>query len=59
MKISEAAKLLGISPQTLRTGLQAKVFPFGVAFKQENNTNYTYVLFPQKVYEYAGQEAKH
>lgn len=55
MKVKEAAKLLGVSPLTIRVGLQQGVFPFGTAFKRkESNKNYTYVLFPELVRQYAG-----
>ena len=33
MLVSEAAKKIGLSPQTLRLGLQQRLFPFGEAIK--------------------------
>lgn len=55
MKIDEAARLLGTSTMTLRLGLQRGVFPFGVAFKTaEDRKNYTYIIYPEKLKEYAG-----
>lgn len=55
MKVEEVAKLLDTTPATIRIGLQKGVFPFGVAFKlSEHNKNYKYVIFPEKVKEYAG-----
>lgn len=57
MKVDEAARLLGVTPMTIRIGLQKGVFPFGVAFKlNEHNKNYKYVLYPGKVLEYAGMK---
>lgn len=40
MKVSEAAKALGKSEQFIRTGLQQKALPFGVAVKVSNRWNY-------------------
>ncbi len=57
MRVEEVAKLLDTTPATIRIGLQQGVFPFGVAFKSsENNKNYTYVLYPEKVREYCGKQ---
>lgn len=56
MRIKEVAELLGVTEQTVRVGLQQGVFPFGVAFKRdERRKNYTYVIYPQKLKEYAGE----
>lgn len=52
--ICEAAKALGVSPETVRAGLQAGVYPFGTAFRQPGMKNYTYVIYPAKFYEYVG-----
>lgn len=55
MTINECAKLTGLSPLTIRVGLQQGALPFGAAFKtQESNHNYTYVIYPEKVKEYFG-----
>lgn len=55
MKVDEVAKLLNTTPTTIRVGLQQGVFPFGVAFKiKESNKHYKYVIYPEKVREYAG-----
>lgn len=57
MKVEEAARLLETTPLTIRVGLQQGVFPFGVAFKlKESNKNYKYVIYPEKVREYAGKK---
>lgn len=41
MIVSEAAKQLGMNPQTLRLGLQQGLFPFGKAIKTSPN-RFTY-----------------
>lgn len=57
MKVDEVAKLLDVTPATIRVGLQQGVFPFGVAFKRsEHKKQYTYVIYPEKVKEYAGEQ---
>lgn len=56
MKVDEVAKLLGTTPMTIRIGLQQGIFPFGVAFKTAaNKKHYTYIIYPEKVREYAGE----
>lgn len=55
MKIKEVAKALGKSEHTIRRGLQLGVYPFGTAFKvNEENETYNYTLYPEKVREYIG-----
>ena len=55
MTIKEAAGIIGVSPLTIRIGLQRGLFPFGTAFKTtEENNRYCYVLYPEKVREYLG-----
>lgn len=43
MLVSEAAKLLGMSTQTLRLALQQNLFNFGVAVKTSEK-RYTYYI---------------
>ncbi len=58
MTIKEAAGIIGVSPLTIRIGLQRGLFPFGTAFKtKENNKRYCYVLYPEKVREYLGERS--
>ncbi len=53
--IEQAAKLLGVSAQTVRIGLQRGAFPFGTAFRAaEDRKQYTYVIYPKKFEEYVG-----
>lgn len=55
MTVGEVAKLLNVSELTVRVGLQQGVFPFGTAFKRnENNKKYKYIIFDEKVREYIG-----
>lgn len=51
MLVSDAAKLLGMSPQTLRLGLQQGLFPFGVAIKTSPK-RYTYYINSTALGEY-------
>lgn len=48
MSIREVAKELGTSQQTVRIGIQQKVFPFGSAIK--TSSKYTYVI-PREKFE--------
>lgn len=58
MTIKEAAGIIGVSPLTIRIGLQRGLFPFGTAFKtREENKRYCYVLYPEKVREYLGERS--
>lgn len=58
MTIKEAAEIIGVSPLTIRIGLQRGLFPFGTAFKtKEGNKRYCYVLYPEKVREYLGERS--
>ena len=41
------ADALGVPVQTIRVGLQQKVFDFGIAM-QQSGRKYTYVIFPEK-----------
>lgn len=54
MNIKEAAKRLGMNPQTLRMALIQKLFDFGVAIKTSKN-RYTYYINEYKLYEYLGE----
>ena len=48
--VVEAAKMLGISPQSVRIALQTGVAPFGFAVK--NKTVFSYHISPKKLAEY-------
>ena len=49
--VSEAAKAIGMSTQTLRLGLQQKRFPFGEAIQTSAN-RYTYHINPELLKRY-------
>lgn len=55
ISIERAAEIMGVSPQTLRVGLQKGVFPFGAAIKMPGSSRFTYVIFNKKFEEYYGQ----
>ena len=50
IKVNDVASLLGISPQSLRLGLQRNQFPFGTAIK--TSERYTYVIYEKKLKEF-------
>ena len=53
MTVDELAKLTGHTPLTIRAGLQQGLFPFGVAYKtDENNKRYKYIIYDKKAREY-------
>lgn len=51
MSVIEAAKLLEMSPQTLRLALQQNKFMFGVAIKTSEN-RYTYYINEKMLQNY-------
>jgi hypothetical protein len=51
MLVSEAAKKIGMSTQTLRLGLQQRAFPFGEAIKTSEN-RWTYHINPKALQKY-------
>lgn len=53
LNINEVSSMLGISPQTLRLGLQRNQFPFGTAIKTSNR--YTYIIYDKKLKEYVDE----
>lgn len=54
MITDKVAQALGKSPQTIRVGLQLNKYPFGIAYKREGSSRYTYVLWPPLVRQYVG-----
>lgn len=54
LTINDVSLMLGISPQTLRLGLQRNQFPFGVAIK--TSSKYTYVIYDKKLKEYIDEK---
>ena len=39
---------MGVSPQTVRVGLQKGVFTFGAAIKMPGSSRFTYVIYPKE-----------
>ncbi len=53
--IRDVSKRLGISPQSVRLGLQRGELPFGSAIKTSEN-RYCYVIYEKKLKEYLDLE---
>ena len=51
MRVSDAAKHLGMNTQTLRLALQQNKFPFGTAVKTSEN-RYTYYVNAERLKKY-------
>lgn len=45
ISIERAAEIMGVSPQTVRVGLQKGVFPFGAAVKMPGSSRFTYIIY--------------
>ena len=57
--IESVALALGKDPQTIRILLQRGMLPFGIAYKRnDNNKNYDYILYPEKIREYIWEDIK-
>lgn len=52
LMVNEAAELMGVSPQFIRTGLQQNALPFGSAVKHEKR--WTYYIFTKQFTEVTG-----
>lgn len=55
--IAEAARLMGVSQQFVRVGLQKGILPFGYAV-QVSADRYTYFISKQKFMEHTGITAQ-
>ena len=55
MTVAEASRLMGVSRQFIRVGLQKGILPFGYAV-QVSADRYTYFISAQKFKEYIGIE---
>lgn len=53
MTIAEASKLMGVSRQFIRVGLQKGILPFGYAV-QVSAERFTYFISREKFIEYTG-----
>lgn len=54
IKIKDAARILEVSEQFVRIGLQRKLFPFGFAIRPYLGQKYTYFISPAQFAEYTG-----
>lgn len=52
MSVEHCAKLMNVSEQFIRIGLQKGTLPFGYAVKM--SSQYTYFISPQKFEEHTG-----
>jgi hypothetical protein len=52
LSISETAKLMNVSEQFVRIGLQRGIFPWGYAVKM--SSRWTYFISPEKFTEHTG-----
>ena len=53
LKTKDAARLMGVSEQYIRVGLQRGILPFGYAV-QVSGGRYTYYISPDKFTEFTG-----
>ena len=53
LSVEDAAKLMGVTGQFIRVGLQQGIFPFGYAVKRGR---WSYYISPIKFTEYTGIE---
>ena len=53
ISVAEASRLMGVSRQFIRVGLQKGIFPFGYAV-QISTDRFTYFISKQKFLEYTG-----
>lgn len=56
VSIARAAKLLNMSPLSVKGALIHKALPIGGAWKNEDSTCYTYHISPAKLAEYLGMD---
>lgn len=57
IKVTDAAKRMGISPQFIRIGLQQGILPFGYAIKT-GKKKYSYYISPKLFTEHIGEMQK-
>lgn len=53
VSVRDAARLMGVSPQFVRIGLQRGILPFGYAVKMSDR--YTYHISMKKLKEYINE----
>ena len=54
IKVADAAKLLGVSEQYIRIGLQRKILPIGSCVMM--SSRWTYHISPDRLYAYLGKK---
>ena len=52
---SEAAAIIGASPQFVRAAMQQQCLPIGVAVKMNGSSKWTYNISPKLLGEYTGK----
>lgn len=57
LKVAEAAKLLGVSEQFVRIGMQRGQLPIGCAVKM--SSKWTYYISPKLLEEFSGKKETH
>ena len=57
LTVAEAAKMMGVSAQFIRVGLQRGILPFGYAVQISSN-RWTYFISKQKFSEHTGIEMR-
>lgn len=53
---SEAAEIIGSSPQFVRAAMQQGLLPIGIAMKMPNSPTWTYNISPKLLAEYTGKD---
>lgn len=55
--VKDAARMLGVTEQCIRIGLQREKFDFGVAFKsRDKNRVHNYVIYPELLKNTVGEK---
>lgn len=54
LTVKEAAKLMGVSQQELRLGMQQGDYPIGTARQNKPGGKYIYYISPKLFYEFTG-----
>lgn len=56
IKLTTAAKILGISPQALRERMKAGVYDIGVVYKPKGSSHYSYDIFKGRFESLIGRQ---
>jgi len=52
--IKEVARIMKKDENFIRLALQQNLFPFGIAMRKTNSSQYDYYVSPKLLYEYSG-----